>query len=89
MDAPTPDPFADEPTTYFLETLTPISGAQEVVDKVGMYLLDLMVAQGYRVVSGLSVEIVEPADGMPPYPLGWVCVRLMVEVQEFDVEVIT
>ena len=84
---PEADPFADDPTCYFLDTLTPIPVAQAVVDKVGMYLLDLMAAQGYTVVSGLRVELVEPADGMPPYPAGWVLVRLMVFVQEFDVEV--
>ena len=82
------DPFADPPTTYFFESLLPIYLAEHGgAEIIGMYLLDLVAVQGYRTVSGVRYEVVEPADGMPPHPAGWCYLRALVDVQEFDVEV--
>ncbi len=79
---------------YYLESMVPMSvvaaasapGQQmSAVDTLSLYLLDLMAFHGYRVVSGVRVEIVEPEN--VPYPEGWTVVRLVVDVQEFDVDV--
>ena len=83
-----------EVSPYYLESMVPISvvaGAtapgQEMsaVDTLSLYLLDLMAFHDFRVVSGVRVEIVEPEN--VPYPKGWTVVRLVVDVQEFDVDV--
>lgn len=53
---------------------------------VGMYLLDLVTMQDFRVVSGVTFD--EPApEGPVDYPPGWCVLRAMVDVQEWDVEV--
>lgn len=83
-----PDPFADPPTTYFFESMLPISVAKNGgAEVLGMYLLDLVAAQGYRTVGGVRYEVDEPSDNMPPFPSGWCHLRALVDVQEFDVEV--
>lgn len=88
MSGTEPDPFADPPTTYYLDTLLPIAVARNGgAETVAMYLLDLVAAHGYRTVSGVRFEVQEPAEGMPPFPSGWCSIRTMVDVQEFDVEV--
>lgn len=80
-----PDPFADSPTTYFVQFFAPIAVVQKDYGVLGMYLLDLMREQGYRVVSGVRFEFDEPV--IVPFPPGWCQGRVMVDVQEFDVEV--
>jgi len=79
---------------YYLETMVPVSivasatapgQSMSTVDTMSLYLLDLMALHGYTVVSGVRVEIVEPEA--IPYPEGWVVIRVIVDVQEFDVDV--
>lgn len=79
---------------YYLESIVPMSIVAEpkapgqdmsAVDTLSLYLLDLMALHGYRVVSGVRVEIPQPEN--VPYPKGWTVVRLIVDVQEFDVDV--
>lgn len=91
-DVPVPDV---EISTFFIETMVPVTtvaaatapGQQmSAVDTLSLYLLDLMELQGYRVVSGVRVEIPEP-DGPVEYPTGWTVLRLHVDVQEFDIGV--
>lgn len=78
-----------EVTSYFLETLVPVSGHDELVNRigegVGMYLLDLMAEHGYRVVSGVRMSMPEPA--LVEYPDGLAVLRAEVDVQELDVTV--
>lgn len=81
--------------TYYLDAIMPLSVVDEPrapginlpgVDAMSLYLLDLMRMQEYRVVSGVSVQVVEP-EGPVPYPDGWTVLRVTVQVQEFDVDV--
>lgn len=91
MAEPLPDV---EVSAYYLDTIVPMSIVAEpgagvqlsAVDTLSLYLLDLMAMQGYRVVSGVRVELPEP-EGPVDYPEGWVALRLVVDVQEFDVGV--
>lgn len=77
-----PEQLPDQ-SRYFIEGLYPISAdVPGVCDVLGMYLLDLMKAQGYKPVSGVSVELPEPES--TPYPEGWCVVRVVVDVEEFD-----
>lgn len=93
MTEPAPDV---EITAYYLDTILPMSivgtagvvpgQPMSAVDTLSLYLLDLMAMQDYRVVSGVRVEL-PTEEGPVPYPEGWVAVRLVVDVQEFDVGV--
>lgn len=91
--AETPLPDVDV-SAYYIETMVPVSTVAaptapeqklSAIDAMGLYLLDLMAAHGYRVVSGVEVELMEPT--LVPFPEGWVALRLAVSVQEFDVQV--
>lgn len=77
------DPFG-EITRYYLEGMVPIPLGRKAADAYGMYLLDLMVSQGYEILGGVDVEVVEPFDRMPEFPAGWFMLRVCVNVREFD-----
>ncbi len=81
---------------YYLDAIMPLSAMDDPVsvpgielpgrDALSLYLLDLMRMQEYRVVSGVTVERVEP-EGPVQYPAGWGVLRVVVQVQEFDIDV--
>lgn len=75
-----------EVSVFFLESFVPLNAEKAAphLDALGLYLIDLMQAQGYRVVSGVAYEMLE--SEVCPYPSGWGGVRAMIQVQEFDAE---
>lgn len=92
MAEPVPDV---EVSSYYLDTMVPLAvvaqpvegvSRMSAVDTLSLYLLDLMAMQGYRVVSGVRVDL--PTKESPvDYPEGWTALRLVVDAQEFDVGV--
>ena len=82
-------------SAYYLDAIMPVSVVNRAaapgielpgIDAMSLYLLDLMRMQEYRVVSGVSCEVVPP-EGPVSYPTGWTVLRVSVQVQEFDVDV--
>lgn len=69
-------------STYYVESFVP-AGADAWW--LGTYLLDLMQAHGYEVVSEVRLSHVAPE--LVPYPGGRVLIRAEVTVREWDVEV--
>lgn len=81
-----------EITTYYIETFVPVSESYDELtirlsDGLGLFLLDLMTAQGYRVVSGVSYVFPEPEMDGVAYPDGFTALRASVDVQEMDANV--
>jgi hypothetical protein len=78
-------------TTYYLDTIIAVADSYDdlnitLVDGLSMYLLDLMVLQEFRIVSGVSVSFPEP-EGPVEYPEGFTVLRVSVDAQEMDVSI--
>jgi hypothetical protein len=79
-----------EITGYYVETLVATAAEHEdltasTADALGMYLLDLMDAQGWRIVSGVRYTF--PPPTIAPHPDGFCVLRAEVSVQEFDITI--
>jgi hypothetical protein len=72
---------------YFLQQFAPEGEIEHTATVIGMWLLDLVEAEGRKPLGGVVTEVFSDLD--PPAPAGWAAFRVTVHIDEqmIDVEV--
>jgi hypothetical protein len=74
--------YEEDLHAIFIQQFTPAAHVQEAIDRLGMWLLDLIEAEGLKPINGVKVEFVERV--FPAAPEGWVPMRLLVYLEDPD-----
>lgn len=78
--------YEEDLHAIFIQQFTPLAHVQEAIDRLGMWLLDLIELDGLKAIGGVNVEFVATN---PAPPEGWVPMRLLVFLEDpemIDVE---